>query len=131
MSKITVRQALEPLVFAWAQANNIAVAWENVSFTPPANGYWVQVTLIPAETVSGSLSATEYKGLLHINLFGPANTGTGQIETHAQSLAGVFYAGRNANGVRITRPPSVGQTTNDPNGYVMTPVKARYQLNTQ
>lgn len=131
MSKTKVRRALEPLVSAWAAAQTppVAIAWENVSFKPTAETPWLQVTLIPAETVSGSLSASEHKGLLHINVFGPVGYGSGLTEQMAESIAALFPAGLNANRVRIARPPSVGQGQPDPNGWHMVPVRARYQLN--
>lgn len=139
MSKIKVRNAIEPLVYAWANAQTpkVSIAWESVDFKPlkdntkqpPELLPWVQVTLIPADTVSGSLCAAEYKGLLHINVFGQAGKGATLVDQLAESLAAVFHAGLNKNGVRIPRPPSVGQGRPDEDGYYMVPMRARYQLN--
>lgn len=131
MSKTTVRSALEPIIFTWASAQSkpVAIAWENVAFKPTAEEPWVQVTLIPAETVSGSFVASEHKGLLHINVFGPAGWGATPVDQMAGSLAAVFHSGLNADGVRVPRPPSIGQGRNDDDGYYMVPVRIRYQLN--
>lgn len=131
MSKTTVRQALEQVINAWAsvQTPPVGIAWENVSFKPSTDAPWLQVTLIPAETVSGSLCAAEHKGLLHINVFSPSGFGAGPAEQMAESIAALFPAGFRTNGVRITRPPTVGAGIDDPGGWHMVPVRARYQLN--
>jgi|SRR5690625_3487795 len=149
MSKLIVRNALEPVISDWANrvlwdeftpwdqqttwqegANKgVAIAWENVGFRPITDAPWLQVTLIPAETVSGSFCAPEYKGLLHINVFGVSGQGAGLVEYLAESVAGLFPAGFKVNGVRITRPPTVGVGVSDPGGWYMVPVRARYRLN--
>ncbi len=131
MSNTTVRRALEPRLYAWAAAQvpPLLIAWQNVDFTPPPNAAWLQATLMPANTVSGSLAGTEYKGVFQVNVFSPGQTGSGAAEAFAEAIAALFPAGLNVNGVRVTIPPSVGQGANDDSSSYMVPVRIRYQLN--
>lgn len=102
------------------------VAWQNVAFTPPS-GVWLQATLLPADTVSGSLAATEWKGAFRINVFGDAGVGPGAVEAVAESIAGFFRSGTDLNGVRVPRPPTVGRGDSD-DAMFMVPVSIRYRF---
>lgn len=125
-----IRHQLEAHLYAWAHAQTpeVPVAWQNVPFDPPKSGIWLQATVIPADTVSGSLATGEWKGAFRVNVFGPAGQGSGDAEAVAKAIAQHFEAGKDLGGVQISRPPSVGRGDNDDEFY-MVPVSIRYQMN--
>lgn len=127
-----IRQQLERHLKSWVnqQTTKPSVAWQNAPFTPPSSGIWLQATVLPADTVSGSLAATEWKGAFRVNVFGPAGTGSNAVESVAQAIAQHFGAGTDLAGVRVLRPPSVGRGNND-DSFFMVPVSIRYRLDAQ
>lgn len=127
-----IRRQLESRLNVWVsqQTEKPPVAWQSVAFTPPASGIWLEVTLLPADTVSGSLAAGEWKGAFRVNVFGRSGSGSSAVESVAQSIAGHFPAGLDMDGVKVPRPPSVGRGSSD-EGLYMVPVSIRYQLNAQ
>ncbi|MCX5592532.1 phage tail terminator-like protein [Alcaligenes endophyticus] len=122
-----IRKTLERRLNGWATGKSIAIAWQNVSFKPVPNQTWLQVTLMPAQTVSGSLVTQEHKGILHINVFVALNQGSGEAESIASELAALFPAGLVVDGVAIPSPPTILQGRPDPD-YYQVPVQIRYRM---
>ena len=125
-----IRRQLESHLNAWVsqQAVKPPVAWQNVAFTPPTAGVWLEVALIPADTVSGSLDTGEWKGLFRVNVYGQVGKGSNEVEAVAEAIARHFPAGADLSGVNVPRPPSVGRGDSD-EGLFMVPISIRYRLN--
>ena len=87
MSKALVRRGFEAALKTWADAQSPAlpVAWQNVSFTPPA-GRYARAFVIPAPTQSNTLDRSHraYTGIFQVNLHMPINTGPAAAEASTQ-----------------------------------------------
>ena len=116
MTQARIRAAFETVLNTWAGAQSpaIPVAWQNITFTPPA-GRHVRAYLLPANTVSLDLLRVTrtYKGIFQISLYVPSdNTGMGAAEALIASLDTAFSpsAPLSSGGlsVWIEEPISVG-----------------------
>lgn len=94
--KEIIRAAFEKTLADWAAAQTpaIPVAYENVSFTPPATGPYLRCFLLPADTVDRTIagSLTEYNGLFQVNVVCPAGTGPTAAEALTAAIAALFPA---------------------------------------
>ena len=89
----TIRAALESRLATLATANSFSVAFENVSFSPITGTSFVQCEFIPVQRVRaarGPNSQILYKGIFHINVHAPENTGPAEAETLAELLIDNF-----------------------------------------
>lgn len=93
MSNVLIRKALERKLNTWAAAQSpaIAVARENVTFTPTSARY-VRPVLIPNDTLSLTLERKDkrFAGIFQVTLVMPPNAGAMDAETLADSLAAAF-----------------------------------------
>lgn len=95
MSDRIIRAAFETAVTAWAAAQMpaIPVAFENVDFTPPADGSrYVRVYLLPVPTETDTLDMLHrsYQGVVQITACLPKGQGNGPVDALHQSLAAVI-----------------------------------------
>lgn len=134
MSQKLIRSLLQSRLSAFATARTIPVAWENVSFTPPA-GQYLRFNLLKAPTDSADLAGAhrEYSGVCQISVFVPKGKGPTDAETLAADLAEPFPLNdRLASGgfvVHITSPCSEGPPiTGDT--HFMVPVSFNYRADT-
>lgn len=131
MSKKIVRAALESAVNTWASSHSLTVAWENVSFAPPAGAY-IRAFIIPSPTTSESLERADrrFSGLLQVDLMMPINGGSGPAEALLESLSAAFNPANvlGFSGVRINilQPASDAAAIVEPNRHVV-PVTVPYQ----
>ena len=65
-----IASALAARLGAWADAEGISVAWENVPFTPPANEMYLAVHDMPVtpRTIDLGLRCRTYSGVYQINV---------------------------------------------------------------
>lgn len=93
MSQARIRQAFDAVLKTWAAAQSpaVAVAWENVKFTPTAALY-VRPSLLPADTRSRDIGKTNrrYDGIYQIDVVAPTGVGPGASDTVVASLATTF-----------------------------------------
>lgn len=135
MSDLTIRQLFERRLIAWADQQGLPVETENTRFTPPADGAYLRVTLLPAETVSDDLAGehTGYAGLLQIDIFDRTGGGTAETGRIAGLLRALFPVNllltEDDFAVQVTRPLSVG-TGFPTDGRFMTPCRLRYAAHT-
>lgn len=72
------------------------VAFENKLFSSTPKVPWARFTLVPASSrpFSTNVATKRHDGLFAIDLFVPANTGTGTIEALSNAVRDAFSAGR-------------------------------------
>jgi len=92
MSHLIIRRLLETRLSVWAKAKPLAVAYQNVKFTPPASGIYLRAFTMPAVTDSTDLPGKnrQYIGLFQVSIVIPADSGTGAGEQLVGELASLF-----------------------------------------
>lgn len=76
------------IVSFWS--SNIAIAWPNVEFTPPApndtNPEWLQVEILWGEGFQNTMIDSNYTvGVLQLDIYGPKGVGLGDLLTLANT----------------------------------------------
>lgn len=133
MSVVAIRGALETQLNAFATAQSLPVAWENV----PIGGAkpHLRVNLLPAPTVSDTLDGLHrgYRGVLQVLVVCDINRGTGRGGEIADALAAAFPVNYLLPGagltVQITGPASVAPGLQGEAEYVI-PVSIPYRADT-
>jgi hypothetical protein len=131
MSDALIAQAFEFTLKTWADAQTpaIPVAWENVSFTPPA-GRYVRANLIPNHASHLFFDGTgrSLQGIFQVSLCMPIGTGAGAARTLVDSLDAAFAITITAGGLRIwlTSPISAAPPIEHPDRFIV-PVSAYYK----
>ena len=108
------------------------IAWANDKYTPVKDTLYLRPTLLPAETVSATLSAAgtdKQEGIYQVDVFAPSDTGRNEAYAAADAIAEHFkpvteltYNGRVVRCVTV----SIGTTFQD-GGWYMLPVEIRYR----
>ena len=84
MSNVLVRQELETRLATFVSSNfpGTPVAWQNIAFTKPANGFWLEAFLIPNITPLRSVDGRTktFYGLFQVNVWAKAGIGMRQAE---------------------------------------------------
>ena len=88
-----IRSLFEGRLKTWASARvpALQVAWENVTFTPPA-GTYLQAFLLRGKASSRDLGGDNRRrvGVFQINIVAPGNAGPGAAEGIAAELDALF-----------------------------------------
>lgn len=128
MSNKLIRAELDARLKAWAQAQNLPVAWEGVSFTKPS-GPFVEVFLMPTVSVNSDVAGkrTTYLGTYQVNCWGLDGKGMGQLEGITDSLIAAFPMLPKAGAVSIEATPSAGRPIEDMDGWTVIPVRIKYR----
>ncbi|MEN6585850.1 MAG: phage tail terminator-like protein [Sulfuricella sp.] len=130
MSQKIVRAGLEKKLKAWADAQTLPVAWENIGFTAPATAY-VRAFLLPEQVLSQTLDKLHrrFAGILQVDLVMPINGGAAPAETLLASLLTAFNPATSftESGVLIyiTDPASAAPALTEANRYTV-PVSIPY-----
>jgi hypothetical protein len=135
MSNTVIRAAMESRLKAWADAQSpkTLVAYQNVSFSKPADFTpYLECTLIPNETQDRDVACTQkrYMGFFQVNCWAQKGKGMGQAERLAESVITLFPRTLNLDPVRIDATPSAGKPLSDDSGWVIVPVLIKYRLDT-
>ncbi len=132
MSIALIRKGFESRLKTWATAQSIAVAYENVAFTPPATKY-LRAYLLPAPTDSETLDNLHrgYVGVFQVNIVMPLNVGSNEAQSLADSIAGLYPVSFAQDTIRvyITRPFSSRPAYQDGDRYVY-PIYCNYRVDT-
>ena len=132
MSTKLIRSLYEQRLAAWAAARSLPVAWQNVSFTPPASGIYLRAFLLPATTDVPDLAGEYpiYRGVFQISIVAPSGQGSGAAEQLVEDVAAEFPADllltAGALSVMIVSPCSQGPAIHDGTSY-MVPVSFTYE----
>jgi hypothetical protein len=90
----------------------LPIAWENVSFTPPADRSHVRVSFLPARTraAANHRSALDFEsGEYQIDIYVPQNQGTAAADALVKSIKAHFY-----RGLRLTASTTVAHIEQTP-----------------
>ena len=134
MSQVQIRSIITTALATWATARNIPLplARENTAFTKPANfGTFLELNIIPADTVTASVSGTRkrYLGEVIINIWTDDGIGTGAAEAIADGLVALFPVfPKTLDPLSIETFPSVKRSLLSDDGYRVTPVCFMYRM---
>lgn len=129
MSIALVRTALEAKLNAIAPA--LAIAWQNVGYTPVTGTPYQACFLLPAIPSNPTLGDGFYReqGIFQISLFYPLLTGAQDAETRAQLIRTAFKRGTamtsGSVSVLVDTTPEIGQGRADDDRWHI-PVKIRW-----
>ncbi|PIB40688.1 hypothetical protein AOA59_27055 [Pseudomonas sp. 2822-15] len=95
MSDRIIRKLFEGRLKAWADARptKLQIAYEDVAFTPPANGAaCLKAFLLPGNTDSEDLEGkhTSYRGVFQVSVVTASGVGRGAAELIADEIAALF-----------------------------------------
>jgi len=95
MSERIIRSLFEGRLKTWATARALPlqIAYEDVAFTPPADGAtYLRAFLLPANTTSEDLEGkhTAYRGVFQVSVVTKAGIGRGAAESVADEIAALF-----------------------------------------
>lgn len=95
MSNKIIRSVFEARLKTWAAARSPAlpVAFEDASYTPPADGSpYLQAFLLPANATSEDLEGkhTAYRGIFQVSVVTKAGIGRGTAEGIADEISALF-----------------------------------------
>lgn len=129
-----VRSNITARIAAMASANNLVVAYENVTFNkPPHVQPFLELLIIPSETIIASNDGSHQRevGMVQINIWCPQNKGTKQTEDIFDAIRAAFsILPQTRTGVNITSIPTMRQALTDMSGYRVTPVTFNYRFET-
>lgn len=132
MSLALIRAGFETRLNTWAVTQSIPVAFENVSFAPPATKY-LRAYLLPAPTDSETLDGLHrgYTGVFQVNIVMPVNVGSNEAQTLSDAIAGLYGVTFTQDTIRvyITRPFSNRPAFADGDRYVY-PIYCNYRVDT-
>lgn len=132
MSNHICRSLIEAQLSAWAVAQSLPVAWENVPFMPTAGVTYLRGTLLPAATSAPDLAGDlrTWLGIYQIDVMTPINAGPGGAENIAAQIAALFPLNQRLSGIGLTlqvmTPPSAAHAVQDADRYVV-PVSFKYR----
>lgn len=110
----------------------LKIAWPDVDFVPPAEGY-LRVTFLPNVTVQGDLGTlgrNRHAGLFQVSLMWPEGYGSGEPMALAGEIIAHFKRGtvitRDGVTIHIDRPPYLSPALKDP-PFTQYPVTISYR----
>jgi hypothetical protein len=132
MSELRIQQLFETRLMAWAEDQGIPVAFQNVSFEPPAEQIYIRADLLSGTPTSQTLeTSTTYVGVFQMSIYGLRNEGTGPTGLIVQQLRALFpcdshLAAVDGFTVSITSPLDVPQGFPDDARWI-TPTSFNYR----
>lgn len=119
MSQDLIRAAFEKRLKDWAKARTpeLAVAWQNINFTPPSNAVYLRAYVLPAATISRDAAGDhrQYRSLFQVNVVMPIGAGSRAAEQIQAELDALFQVNlimpSGGLAVRVRTPISSGQPT--------------------
>lgn len=131
MSNSVIRAELETKLKAWADAQipKVPVAFENLPFTKPTNGVFIEAYLIPNDTIDVDVSGNSkrYIGIFQVNCWAKSGNGMKQVEALAQNIISLFPMLPKAGSVSIEGTPQAARSILDSSGWTVVPVTIKYR----
>lgn len=131
MSITSVRAALEAKLNAMTPA--LAIAWQNVGYTPVTGTPYQACYLMPATPSNPTVGDGFYReqGIFQVSLFYPLLVGSGAAEARAQLIRTAFKRGTamtsGSVSVFVDTTPEIGQGRADDDRWHV-PVKIRWSV---
>jgi hypothetical protein len=109
----------------------MAIAWENVDFTPALGTPYLAAYLLPAESTVKTLGPNPYierKGIFQVTCVYPAGAGWGAAKSKAAEVIAAFPAGQEFvyNGLTVTIEKSWPAAGFPKDGWYQVPTSIRY-----
>lgn len=124
----TVRSEVETVLAAFADSKSLPVAFENVEFTRPDEGGWLEIHFLAEASAARGLDAsgrTAY-GMFQVSVYMPQGTGMRAVSELAREVADLFPVVPKMDVTSIEAPASIsGSLIVDE--YVCVPVTLRYR----
>jgi hypothetical protein len=133
MTQALIRKTFTEAIVAYAAAQSPAlpVARENMAFTKPTTGNFLEVFLLPADTRSPNVAADtrRFLGSFQVNIWTRENAGTEASETIAEAISQLFPMVPNVySPVIIEAPVSIKRPISDVSGWRITPLLISYRM---
>lgn len=131
MSNSFVRITLETALRNFATANSLPVAWEDVAFTPPATGSYLEAFFIPAKTVDITTDGLRkrYTGIFQINICTRSGSGSATSEAIENQIIALFpLVPKTHLPVSIENTPYSMKITQNTNGFKKTAITVEYRM---
>ena len=90
---MTIRSEIETRLATWAAAQTpkVPVAYENVDFSKPKTGGYVEIYMLDSAIKNRNLVAGQrITGKFQINVYMPLGSGMGDIEARADAIAALY-----------------------------------------
>lgn len=131
MSNKIIRAELETRLKTWADAQipKIPIAFENVAFTKPSEGVFLETYLIPSITLDREVSGAKQRllGIFQVNCWARSGKGMRQVEQLSQDVISLFPLLPKVGAVSIDGTPSTESALLDQSGWVVVPVTIKYR----
>lgn len=120
MTEIVLVKLIEKRLQAWADRQDMQIAFEGITFKPPAAAIYARVKHLPATTTSVFVEGGQRTliGLWQVSIICPSGKGTGPGRAVAVSLSNYFPVNlrltQGGFAVQITSPVSLGPWVEDP-----------------
>jgi hypothetical protein len=129
-----VRVTLESKLQAWAAAQTppVPIAFENVPFTKPVSGIFLEPIFFSSVTINRNLGAMQTKdvGFLQVNCWAKNGQGMAEVDTLANNIVNLYPTLPKVGPVSIDGPAQSAQAKVDVSGWVCIPVTIKYRYET-
>jgi hypothetical protein len=130
MTTQVVRDFFENTLKAWAAAQSpaIPISYENVAFTKPTSGSFLECFLLPAATLNPSVRGNRKRevGIFQVNIWTKQGVGSKAGMTIAQAIVDLFPIVPKGT-VSIEQHPSIEKSLQDTSGWFITPITCMYR----
>lgn len=126
---MSTRSEIETRVAAIAASLSLPVSYENVPFTKPSDGNWIEITFLASTSVNRNVAAQGYRvrGGFQINCYGPLDVGLGGLESTVDTIIAAFPVIPKMGTVSIDEPLSDGVAL-IVDASIMIPITGRYRV---
>ena len=110
---MSARNEIETTLANVAASLNMPVAYENVAFTKPQNGMWMEIFILGETNTERNVQASgmRRRGVFTINVYWPINSGLGDLEGVVEAVIAAFPVfPKLMNTVSIDSPLSRGRS---------------------
>lgn len=131
MSNSIIRAALESRLATWANAQNpkIPVAFEEMPFTKPTSGPFLESFLIPNVTIDKDVAGLHKRmhGIFQVNCWARSGRSMSEVERLSQNIIDLFPMLPKTGPVSIEQTPYASPDLKDSAGWVIVPVTILYR----
>jgi hypothetical protein len=137
MSEATLAKLFETRLQAWAENEDLPIAFEGQALKPPAENPYARVDHLPLPTTGAFVEGGHeaLTGIYQVSFFGLKGKGLGPLRTFAMSCKDQFpqnlILSEGTFKVQIIEPPSIGPKVDDPESSkaarVMLPLSIQYR----
>jgi hypothetical protein len=115
--------------FADSQSPAVPISFENLAFTKPTSGNFLECFLLPNQTINPTVDGLRKReiGIFQVNCWTRQGAGSGDGMSLAQSIVDLFPLIPKGV-VSVEKTPSIEKSLLDPSGWYITPVTVEYRL---